>query len=255
MTEQKQPMMGHLIELRKRLMWAFIAMGVGTVISFFFVEEIYSFLVQPLANVMGEESTNRMIYTALPEGFLTYFKISFFTGVFLSFPILLLQIWLFIAPALYKNEKLTFLPFLIATPFLFFAGAALLYYGVLPAAWNFFLKFQSTGAETALPVQLEARMSEYLSLIMTLVFAFGLSFQLPVLLSLMGKSGMITSGFLVAKRKYALIMIFIASAFLTPADVVSLFGLAIPLYGLYEISILLVKMFERKRNAESSDQI
>ena len=182
----KKPVTSHLMELRKRLMWVFIAMALGTGVCFIFVENIYGFLVAPLAEAMGDESTNRLIYTGLTEAFFTYLKVAFFAGIFLTFPILLAQIWLFIAPGLYKKEKGAFLPFLMATPILFFLGGALVYYGIIPMAWPFFLSFQSMGGETVMPIQLEARVSEYLDLIMTLIFAFGLCFQLPVLLTLLG---------------------------------------------------------------------
>jgi len=257
--ENKLPFTGHLMELRKRLLWVFVAMAIGTGICFIFVENIYGFLVEPLANAMsvdgGDESTNRLIYTGLTEAFFTYLKVAFFAGVFLTFPILLLQIWQFLAPALYKNEKMAFLPFLIATPILFFAGGAVVYFGIIPAAWPFFLSFQSGGTETALPIQLEARVSEYLDLIMTLIFAFGLCFQLPVLLTLMGKAGLVKSDTLKSKRKYAIIFAFVVAAFLTPPDVISQVGLALSVLFLYEISILLVGLFEKKKNAESSETI
>jgi len=249
--ENKLPFTGHLMELRKRLLWVFVAMAIGTGICFIFVENIYGFLVEPLANAMGDESTNRLIYTGLTEAFFTYLKVAFFAGVFLTFPILLLQFWQFLAPALYKNEKMAFLPFLIATPVLFFAGGAVVYFGIIPAAWPFFLSFQSGGAETALPIQLEARVSEYLDLIMTLIFAFGLCFQLPVLLTLMGKAGLVKSATLKSKRKYAIIFAFVVAAFLTPPDVISQVGLALSVLFLYEISIILVALFEKKKNAES----
>jgi sec-independent protein translocase protein TatC len=246
---QRQPITGHLIELRKRLMWVFASMAVGTAIAFMFVEPIYGFLVQPLSDAMGENSTQRLIYTGLTEAFFTYLKVAFFAGIFLTFPVLLAQVWMFMAPGLYKNERNAFMPFLMATPILFFAGGAVVYFGIIPMAWPFFLSFQSSGAETALPIQLEARVSEYLDLIMTLIFAFGLCFQLPVLLTLLGKAGIVSSSALAAKRKYAVIFTFVVAAFLTPPDVISQVGLAIPILGLYEISILLVRLFERKRHA------
>lgn len=250
--EDKQPLTGHLMELRKHLMWVFAAMALGTGVCFIFVEHIYGFLVEPLANAMEEGGTNRLIYTGLTEAFFTYLKVAFFAGIFLTFPVLLTQIWRFIAPGLYGDEKNAFLPFLIATPLLFFAGGAVVYYGIIPMAWPFFLSFQSTGAETALPIQLEARVSEYLDLIMTLIFAFGLCFQLPVLLTLMGKAGLVTSKGLASKRKYAVIFTFVVAAFLTPPDIISQVGLAVPILGLYEISILLVRMFEKQRTQKAS---
>ena len=243
MTEDKKhSLAGHIAELRKRLLYVFGAMAAGTVISFFFVEQIYSFLVAPLA----EAGSHRLIYTGLTEAFFTYLKVAFFSGVFITFPILLYQVWAFIAPALYKDEKNAFWPFLVATPILFFLGGACVYYLVIPMAWDFFLSFQSTGTSTALPIELEARISEYLDLIMTLIFAFGLCFQLPVLLTLLGKVGLITADSLKSKRKYMVIAAFVVAAFLTPPDVISQIGLAIPILALYELSILLVRMVESK---------
>lgn len=243
---EAQPIIGHLVELRKRLIWVIAAMAIGTALCFGFVEQIYSFLMEPLA----EAGSERLIYTGLTEAFFTYLKVAFFAGIFLTFPILLLQVWLFIAPGLYKNEKAAFLPFLIATPVLFFTGGALVYYVVMPMAWPFFLSFQTTGMETALPIELEARVSEYLDLIMTLIFAFGLCFQLPVLLTLLGKVGLITADGLASKRKYALIVTFIVAAFLTPPDVISQIMLAVPILALYELSILLIRYVQPAKPEE-----
>lgn len=252
MTDQQeqalQTLTDHVKELRKRILWAFVAMVTGTAICYMLREPIYAFLVQPLADAMAASGgTERLIYTNLTEAFFTYLRVAFFAGCFLTFPVILLQIWMFVAPALYKNEKKIFLPYLVATPILFFLGGALVYYLIIPMAWPFFLSFQSTGADTALPIQLEARVGEYLDLVMTLIFAFGLCFQLPVLLSLMAQAGIITADHLVSFRKYAIVVIFVVAAVITPPDVISQIGLAIPICLLYELSILIVRRIQRSR--------
>jgi sec-independent protein translocase protein TatC len=248
METERMTLIQHLTELRKRLLWVLVIMAAGMGICYLFVDQIYDFLVAPLADAMGPYDSRRLIYTGLTEAFFTSLKVTFFAGVFLTFPFLLWQIWLFIAPGLYKAERKAFLPFLVATPALFFLGGACLYYLVLPMALPFFLSFQTTPSETALPIQLEARISEYLSLIMTLIFAFGLCFEMPVLLALMGKTGMITAETLSKQRRYAIVIIFVVAAILTPPDILSQVLLAVPLLLLYELSIILVRHVQKPAN-------
>lgn len=248
-SEDKMPLLAHLVELRTRLIRAFISIILLFFVCYYFAEDIYSFLVQPLADVLVETGGNRrLIFTALHEAFFTYIKVSFFAAMFLAFPFVAGQIWMFIAPGLYKHEKQAFLPFLAATPVLFFMGGALVYYLIFPLAWKFFLSFESAGAAGGLPIQLEAKVNEYLSLVMRLIFAFGLCFQLPVLLTLLARVGLATSEGLREKRKYAVVIAFVAAALLTPPDVISQIGLAVPTLLLYEISIFAVKIVEKKRD-------
>jgi sec-independent protein translocase protein TatC len=246
-----QPLIDHLVELRRRLIWAFGLLLVAMIVSYVYAQPIYGFLVEPLARAMGPEGTNRLIYTNLTEAFMTYLKVAFFTGFYVTFPIILMQIWLFIAPGLYQHERRMFQAFFVATPVLFYLGGAMVYFVVLPVAWTFFLSFQSTGGETVLPIQLEARVGEYLDLVMLLVFAFGLAFELPILLMLLARANIITAQTLRKRRKYAIIIAFIVAAVLTPSpDVISQVCLAIPLLGLYEISILLIERFIRSAPPE-----
>ncbi len=247
-----QPLIEHLTELRKRVLWSVVIMLIGTGICYHFRDDIYGFLVKPLADAMGPEDSQRLIYTNLTEAFFTYVKVSIFAGCFLTFPFLATQIWMFISPGLYKREKAAMLPFLIAAPIMFFLGGALVYYIVIPGAWKFFLSFQSSGSETVLPIMLEAKVSDYLDLIMVLIFAFGLAFQMPVILALMAKAGIISAEWLAAKRRYAIVLIFIVAAIITPPDIISQIALAIPLMILYEISILLIRRSSKKPNAHTS---
>ena len=239
----------HLTELRSRLLKSFIYLFIFFIICYFFAEEIYSFLVEPYANAVKDDDVNRrLIFTALHETFISYLKIAFFSAMFISSPIILLQVWKFIAPALYKNEKRALLPYLVATPTLFLLGGMLVYYLIMPLAIKFFLSFETLGSINNLPIQLEAKVNEYLSLVMRLIFAFGISFQLPVLLSLLARVGFVDSDYLKKRRKYVVIIIFIAAAVLTPPDPITQIGLAIPLLLLYELSILSVKIIEKKDN-------
>ena len=243
----------HLAELRKRLIHSFIFLIIFFIACYFFAENLYGFLVEPYAQaVKGDEINRRLIFTALQETFLTYLKISFFAAFFVTCPFFLMQIWKFIAPGLYKHEKIAILPYLILTPILFFLGGILVYYLIMPLAIKFFLSFESTGLSTNLPIQLEAKVNEYLSLVMKLIFAFGISFQLPVVLSLLARVGVIDSEFLKKRRKYVVVIIFSAAAILTPPDPITQIGLAIPLLILYELSIFSVKFIEKKK-LENSD--
>jgi sec-independent protein translocase protein TatC len=254
LDDSKMPLLDHLIELRTRLMYSVLAVFVAFLVCYYFSADIYAFLVRPLANLLGNEG-RRMIYTGLTEAFFTYIKVAFWAGTFLSFPIIASQLWMFVAPGLYKHERNAFLPFLIATPILFFLGGALVYYAIFPLAWQFFLSFeQLTPGPEGLPIQFEARVGEYLSLVMTLIFAFGIAFQLPVLLTLLIRAGIISSADLASKRKYAVIVILIVAAVLTPPDVISQVGLAIPLYLLYEISVQIGRMMEKQRAKRDAEQ-
>ena len=246
-VENENGFISHLAELRKRLIHSFIFLFIFFIGCYFFSEYIYGFLVEPYANAVKDDDVERrLIFTALQETFLTYLKVSFFAAFFVTCPYILIQIWKFIAPGLYKHEKIAIVPYLILTPILFFLGGVLVYYLIMPLAIKFFLSFESTGLSTSLPIQLEAKVSEYLSLVMKLIFAFGLSFQLPVVLSLLARIGIVDSQFLKERRKYVVVIIFAAAAILTPPDPITQIGLAIPLLILYELSIFSVKFIEKK---------
>ena len=239
----------HLTELRSRLVKSIIYLFIFFVVCYFFAENIYSFLLTPYAEAVKDDPINRrMIFTALHETFITYLKVAFFAAMFVASPIILTQIWKFVAPGLYKNEKKALLPYLIATPVLFLVGGMLVYYLIMPLAIKFFLTFETSAQITKLPIQLEAKVNEYLSLIMRLIFAFGISFQLPVLLSLLARVGFVDSEYLKKRRKYVIVIIFAVAAILTPPDPITQIGLGIPLLILYELSILSVKWMEKKKD-------
>jgi len=238
----------HLTELRSRLLKSIVYLFIFFVISYIFAEDIYAFLVEPYADAVKDDNINRrLIYTALHETFITYLKVAFFSAIFVTSPIILTQIWKFVAPGLYANEKKALLPYLIATPTLFLLGGMLVYYLVMPLAIKFFLSFETSGQISNLPIQLEAKVNEYLSLIMRLIFAFGISFQLPVLLTLLARVGFVNSTYLKKRRKYVVVIIFALAAILTPPDPITQIGLGIPLLILYELSILAVKFIEKKK--------
>ena len=250
-NEQNQSTISeHLLELRSRIIKSLIFFVLAFIISYINADKIYDFLLQPYVKALGSDglANKRLIFTALQETFVTYLKLSFFSALFFSFPIFLIQIWKFIAPGLYSNEKKAILPFMIATPVLFLLGAFLAYQFIMPLAIKFFLSFESLTSQTSMPIQLEAKVSEYLSLIMIFMIAFGLSFELPVLLILLATVGFVDSKYLSERRRYIIVIIFIVAAIITPPDPISQIGLAIPLMLLYEISILIIKYLEKNKN-------
>ncbi len=246
--DKPMPLLDHLIELRRRLIWSSAAFLICFGIAYYFSSAIYYFLAEPLARVLREQGNPdpHLIYTQLYEAFFTKIKVAFFGGAFVAFPVVAAQIWLFVAPGLYRSEKRALLPFLVATPILFILGAALAYYFVFPFAWRFFASFQSNSGGGGVPIELLPKVSEYLDLVMKLIFAFGITFQLPVALTLLAKVGIVSSAQLKKFRRYAYVGMFIIAAILAPPDVITQTGLALPLILLYEISIFSAKWVEKK---------
>jgi len=246
LTSSEAPLMEHLAELRKRLIYSFIAIGVLFIGFFFIADHIFLFLLSPFITASGGIESVRLIYTAPQEFFFTKLSVALFSAMFAAFPIIASQIYQFVAPGLYKNERGAFLPYLIATPILFVIGAAVMFYGVMPLALSFFLSQEITGIGSA-TIEMLPRVSEYLGLIMTLVFAFGICFQLPIVLTLLASIEIVDVEKLKSWRKYAIVAILFVAAFLTPPDPISQMGLALPLLLLYEISIISVRIVERRR--------
>ena len=250
LDETRAPLLDHLIELRRRLIWSFVALGLAFAVCFSFADHIFAFLAQPLIDAFGK-GEGKLIYTKLYEAFFVQIRVAFFAAFFLAFPILANQIWAFVAPGLYAKEKRAFLPFLIATPILFLTGGALAYYFVMPVAFRFFLQFEGNlgGIEQeALPA-----IGDYLSLVMHFILAFGIAFLLPILLMLMERAGLVTRDQLKRGRRYAILIAFIVAAVATPPDVLSQLMLAIPLILLYEISLIAIWFTERRRAREAKE--
>ena len=254
------PLIEHLIELRKRLIWSLAGFFIAFLVCFYFAKHIFNFLVLPFQWASGwaglDPNRVDLIYTAPQEFFFTQIKLGMFGGLVLAFPVIALQVYKFVAPGLYQNERMAFLPFLIASPILFLMGAALVYFFFTPMVMWFFLAMQQVGPDQEIQISLLPRVSEYLGLIMTLVLAFGLVFQLPVVTTLLARVGLLSAQTLIDKRKWAIVVAFVVAAVITPPDPVSQIGLAVPTIILYEISIWLVKRIESSRaRAEAANAV
>jgi sec-independent protein translocase protein TatC len=250
----KAPLLEHLIELRQRLMRAMIAIFIAFIVCFFFASYIFNILVIPYERAAGPLREIKLIYTAPQEYFFTQMKLALFGALFIAFPVIANQIYKFVAPGLYRNERKAFLPFLVATPILFALGAMLVYFAVMPLALKFFLSMEQHGGPGRASIELLPKVNEYLGLIMTLIFAFGLVFQLPVVMTLLARAGLITTETLQGKRRWAIVLSFVVAAVLTPPDPVSQITLALPTIALYEISIFAVRYIEKARRAAEAQR-
>jgi sec-independent protein translocase protein TatC len=247
----KAPLLEHLVELRRRLIWSLFAVFVAFLVCFWFAKPIYNLLLWPYRLAIGTDAPIDMIYTAPQEFFFTEVKLALFGAIFIAFPVIASQIYMFVAPGLYRSERRAFVPFLIATPILFLCGAALAYFVTMPLAMKFFLSMQQTG-DSQVQIHLTAKVSEYLSLIMTLILGFGICFQLPLLLTLLARAGLITAAGLKRYRRHAIFGVFVVAAVLTPPDPISQIALALPTILLYELSIFAVKLAEKKHAAATA---
>lgn len=245
----RAPLLDHIIELRQRLIRAIYAFLAAFAVCFYFSRQIYNILTWPYVHVVGAEQA-KLIATHFLEQFYTNIRLSMFGALFIAFPVIATQVYKFVAPGLYKNEKQAFLPYLIATPIFFAAGALLVYFGVMPLLIRFSVSLQQVGQPGEATIELLPKVNEYLSLIMTLVFAFGAAFQLPVVLTLLGQIGIIDSKWLSSMRRYAIVGVTGIAALLTPPDLISMTTLMVPMLLLYEGAVIAVKMIEKRRKAE-----
>lgn len=250
--QSAQPLMDHLIELKRRVIWCVVVFFIAACVCYAFSADIYAFLTHPLEQG-SNGSSRRLIYTGLTEAFSTYLKVAMFGGIILTVPFIMAQIWLFMSPGLYPSERKAVLPFFISAPLLFTLGACISFFAFIPAAWKFFLSFETPQPATGLPIVLEARVADYLSLTTTFILAFGFAFQLPIVLGLLGRLGIVQAKALARFRKWAVVIILSIAAILTPPDVISQAALAIPLYCLYEISVWLVTWMQRNKTKDEEN--
>lgn len=248
--ESSAPLLEHLIELRNRLLWCMIGFAAAFGLCFYFATEIFEFLVRPLRDAFAE-GEGRLIYTQLYEAFFVEIKVAMFGAFVIAFPLIAMQIWAFVAPGLYKNEKRAFLPFLVATPVLFTAGAALAYYVVMPTAFRFFLAYQ--GDVAGLDQEAFPAIGDYLSLVMRFILIFGIAFLLPVLLLLLNRAGIVDRQQLAKARRYIIVLVFIIAAVFTPPDPVTQLMLAVPLCLLFEVTLIIIWFTDRKRREPLSE--